>query len=77
MTAMSLKLPDDLAARLDAAAAKRGVSRSAFLRDVLESHLKKDDVPGSVADLAGDLVGCLRGASDLSSNASHLEGFGE
>ena len=77
MAGVSLKLPEDLATRLDAAAAKRGLSRSAFLREALESHLQKDDVAGSVADLAGDLVGCLQGPSDLSSNPSHLEGLGE
>ena len=77
MTTVSLKLPKELAARLNAEARKRGVSRSAFIRNVLGAFLTKPHVGGCVADLAGDLVGSVEGPRDLSSNPKHLDGFGE
>lgn len=32
--------------------------------------------PGSALELAGDLVGCIEGPGDLSTNPKYMEGFG-
>jgi predicted transcriptional regulator len=76
MTTVSLKLSDDLAARLDALAARRGVSRSQVMREALEALVHGRKRGAVVADLAADLMGRFEGPGDLSSNPEHLEGFG-
>jgi metal-responsive CopG/Arc/MetJ family transcriptional regulator len=77
MSIVSLKMPDELASRLTAAARRRGVSRSALLRDALESYLRLAGAgDGSAARLAGDLIGTVQGPRDLSDNPEHMAGFG-
>jgi hypothetical protein len=64
-------------ARLTTAARRRGVSRSALIRDALESFLGSGGPgDGSSADLADDLIGSLKGPCDLSHHPRHMEGFG-
>lgn len=78
MRAITLKLPDGLAARVSAAVRKRGVSTSALVREALEDRLgrEQDAQPGSCLDLARDLRGSLRGPADLSSSPTHPKGYG-
>ena len=78
MTTISVKVPVPLAARLAAAAAHRRVKKSRLLRDALEAALdgRRTRRPRSFAAIAGDLVGCVTGPTDLSSNPRHLRGFG-
>ena len=77
MSTVSLKMPEELLARLAAAARRRGVSRSAVVRDALESYLNPTaEGDGAAADLASDLVGSLEGPTDLSYNRKHMRGFG-
>jgi len=77
MSTVSLKMPDDLATRLAAAARQRGVTRSALVRDALESYLRRVGVrDGSAADLAKDLIGTVEGPRDLSTHPKHMKGFG-
>jgi Arc/MetJ-type ribon-helix-helix transcriptional regulator len=77
MKLLSLKLPDGLARKLAAAVKRRGAAKSDVVREALARYLA--DAPearrGSVLDLAGDLVGCVKDA-DLSSNPRHLDDFG-
>ena len=79
MKTLSLKLPESLAARLTAVARKRGQSKSAVVRAVLEDYLAASTrvAPGSCLELAADLAGCVAGPGDLSSNKKHLRGFGK
>ena len=78
MLTVSFKMPDELAARIAAAAGDRGVSRSALVRDAVESYLQELSTgKGSVAELAGNLVGAVKGPRDLSSHPKHMEGFGD
>jgi hypothetical protein len=79
MTTVTVKLPDQLAGRLSAAARKRSTTRSAVIREALEQHL--DDQIGprnspSCLDLISDLVGSVSGPADLSSNRRYLRGYG-
>ncbi|MDX1389212.1 MAG: ribbon-helix-helix protein, CopG family [Acidobacteriota bacterium] len=77
MSIVSLKMPEELATLLAAAARRRGVTRSAVIRDALESYLRRVGTGnGSAADVAGDLIGVVEGPRDLSSHPKHLKGFG-
>ena len=80
MKLLSLKLPDALAARLDAAARKRQASKSVLVREALEAYLANGGQPKGrrLLDLAGDLIGSLHGGpGDLAHNKKHLEGYGK
>ncbi|MCW1886635.1 ribbon-helix-helix domain-containing protein [Luteolibacter flavescens] len=80
MTSISLKIPDELASRLDAAALAQRTSRSAIIREALEEKLEslaRDNRP-SLLEQSLDL--CGSGASDigdLSSNPDHSLDFGK
>ena len=79
MTTMSLKLEEDLSARLAAVARRRGESRSAVAREALRAYL---DAAGKTAspsclELMADLAGCVSGPGDLSTNPNHMEGYGK
>ena len=72
---MSLKMPAPLMAKLEAAARKRGRSKSEVVRDCLDQGLDAHFCPKgpSCADLAGDLIGSVEGPGDLSTNKKYLE----
>jgi predicted transcriptional regulator len=78
MRTITLRLPDGLAARVSAAVRRRGVSTSALVREALEERLghERDKRAGSCLDLARDLRGSLVGPTGLSSNPTHLRGYG-
>ena len=67
---LTVKLSPRLAARLAATARKRGKTRSAVVREALESRLAREDL--SFLDLAWDCVGSIEGPGDLSTNKSYL-----
>ena len=79
MVGISLKMPEALAAEVAAVARRRGVSKSALIREAIERLLSSDgaDEPRSALDLARDLAGAFEGPEDLATNAKHMEGFGE
>lgn len=82
MKTISLKIPATLAARLDRAAEQRNESKSSLVRAALEQFFNdagasKPKPPVSALDLAGDVVGCVEGPGDLSTNAKYMDGFGE
>ena len=79
MKTISLRLPDSVAAQLALHARKLRRSKSAVVRDLLEETLDESNGKrrASCLDLAGDLVGCLQGAGDLSVNKKYMEGFGK
>ncbi len=78
MSALSLKLPLHLNAKLAATARKRGTTKSAVVREALESYLDGDNATlrGTLLELAPDLVGCLKGPRGLSYNKQHMKGYG-
>ncbi len=79
MKNVSLKLPDDLNARLERLAKRRGAAKSDIIREALESYLA-DGKHGrrlSIADLAADLVGSIEGPPDLATNPKYMRGFGK
>jgi len=80
MKTISLKLPPNLSAKLDHAASQRRQSKSEIVRAALEQFLNggsRTRRQVSALELAGDLVGCVEGPGDLSTNSKYMEGFGE
>jgi metal-responsive CopG/Arc/MetJ family transcriptional regulator len=75
MRTISLKIPDSLDRELDQLASERHTTRSAIMREAIKSLSKKKK--RSALDLAGDLVGCLHGPGDLSTNPKYMRGFGK
>lgn len=73
-----LRIPDDLEARLEALASRRGKTKSAIAREVLSKGVRsrrKDE--WSAFDLMRDQIGIVdTGIGDLASNPKHMEGFG-
>jgi Arc/MetJ-type ribon-helix-helix transcriptional regulator len=79
MKTVTVKLPETLAARLDAVAKRRRSSKSVLIRDALEAFLQDGQRAHNLScyELTSDLAGCLSsGVGDLSSNKEHLEDFG-
>ena len=79
MTTISLKVPDELLARMDAVASAKRTSRSALLREALEEKLEvvASKSSPSLYDRSADLCGKDHsGMGDLASNPKHLKGFG-
>ena len=66
MKTISLKLPDDVDARLEARAKAIGKSKSALTREALAKYL--DGTGGSEVR--------AKGPGDLASNNKHLRGYG-
>lgn len=79
MNTISLKLPDWLLDRLEAAARERGTTKSSLVRECLEQSLDARPARGKPTcyDLASDLAGSLKGLPrDLASNPKYMDGFG-
>jgi len=74
MRTVSFKLPEDLNDALDELARSRGASRSALVREALESLAKGKR--RSVTALAGKLVGSVEGPADLATHRRHMAGYG-
>ncbi len=74
MRTVSFKLPEELNDALNQLARSRGSSRSALVREALESLAKGKR--RTVTSLAGSLVGSVEGASDLATNRKHMSGYG-
>lgn len=78
MKPVSLKMPRHLAREVSEAARRRGVSRSALIREALEAFLRTERSTPSVSALsrAADLAGAFAGPEDLSANPDYMRGFG-
>ncbi len=79
MVGISLKVPEPLAAQIDATARERGLSRSALVRQAIQVFLSDEQAkrPGSALALVADLVGSCEGPEDLSVSKEYMRGFGE
>ncbi len=76
MKILTAKLPPDLETKLEAEAKRRGLKKSAVVREALAMYMTDTKKEYSCLDLAGDLAGCVSGPADLSTHKKHLEGFG-
>jgi Arc/MetJ-type ribon-helix-helix transcriptional regulator len=73
---LTVKLPEALAAKLDALVRRRGQSRSDIVREAIERAVGEGPGNESVYDLLQDLKGVGEGPTDLASNPKHMRGFG-
>jgi len=76
MTAVSVKLFEDLVRDVATEARRRGISKSPVIRDELQARLRRVHWPRTrvaCADLVGDLIGSLTGSADLSTNPRYLD----
>lgn len=72
------RLSPDERAQLDELKRATGESESGLIKRALRLvHEREVRGARSVLDVAGRIVGKRRGATDLSTNKTHLEGFGE
>ena len=78
MNTVSLKVPDPLAAAITETARRKGVSKSALIREALTEYLRRleTEQSGSALSRVADLDGILCGPEDLSVNQDYLEEFG-
>ena len=79
MRTISVKLPDELLARLARQAKARRVTKSWLVRKSLEKGLHEQPPAGAIScyDLARDLAGTVKGLpKDLADNPKYMEGFG-
>ncbi len=81
MKTMTVKLPDELAVRLEKRAKRLGVSKSAVVRRSIEATFRTAERAVEEEPSAYDLMkggfGCVSsGVGDLSTNPKHMEGFG-
>jgi len=103
MSLLSIDLPPDLDALLEAAAARRGATKADVAKTLIATGLANEPAatgavategtppqpqparprgprriprPGSALELAGDLVGCVEGPGDLSTNPKYMEDYG-
>jgi Arc/MetJ-type ribon-helix-helix transcriptional regulator len=75
MRTVSFKLPESLDDELTELARARRTSRSAIVREALQSVAKARR--RSVTAEAGSLVGSVDGPPDLASNPEHMAGYGK
>ena len=77
MKTISLKVPDEIDARLEARAKAIRKTKSELTREALAAFLEGEGSSGvSCLDLVRDLVGTAQGPGDLASNKKHLRGYG-
>ena len=78
MKTLSLKLSDELNARLARVSRDRGAAKSEVVREALEAYFAgaQNGSGVSCADLAGDLIGSVDGPADLAANPKHLRDYG-
>ena len=83
MSTLTIELPDDLAARLEAASAQTRVPPAQLVRAALEKALpapaadRPADGP-SLHERMKDFIGCFdSGVTDLATNPKYMEGFGQ
>lgn len=78
MFTLTVKLPEALAAKLEALVKKRGQKRSEVVREAIARAV--DEQSGgepSLYDLVKDLKGAAgKGPKDLASNPKHMRGYG-
>ena len=78
MKTVTLKLPPEIDAALEAVSVRRRTSKSAVLREALEKELARERSRPTVFDLIQDSIGCIESeVGDLATNPGHIEGYGQ
>lgn len=78
MVTLTVKIPEALAAKLDALVRRRGQRRSEIVREAIERAVAEPEhSQGNVLDMVADLKGVSKGPKDLSTNPKYMRGYGE
>lgn len=82
MRSLSLKVSENLDRGIADLAARRGISKSALIREAVSDLIARERAPEpnggkSFLALAEDLAGTLDGPEDLSTNPDYLNGYGQ
>ena len=79
MKTISLKISEELYHLLHQLSKKSGQNISSLIRETLNEYLISNNElnPSSFYIKARDLIGCLEGPVDLSSNEDYLQGYGK
>lgn len=78
MKSISVKIPDELAAKLAHVCKESGTAKSNVIRDALDAYFA-GHANGSrltCIELAANLVGSVTAPSDLATNPKHMRGYG-
>jgi predicted transcriptional regulator len=81
MTTVSLKLPEELNAKLEALARGRGVTKSSLMRAAIEELVSDKPSNGkrkrlNAYEAGRHIWGSVDGPGDLSTNPKYMEGYG-
>lgn len=77
-TTLTLKVPREMAQKLEAVSAKKRVSKSKIMRDALAVALREEKAEPTLYDLMKDGLGCFdSGVTDKSTNPKYMKGFGK
>jgi len=82
MSVLTCKLPLSLDDRLAELAKRRGVSKSALVREAIEAKIAREVIssrrrPANLIEALGESVGSIAsGKRDLARNKKHLAGYG-
>lgn len=76
MPTVTVKMPEELHARLEAEAARRHTSKSAVLREAF-AHRQTSSPKGSLYERAKHLIGSIDGPGNLSARSKKMERYGE
>ncbi len=78
MKTLSLKVPDDLDRQIEEVARRKGWSKSRLIRLAIAGYVPRGHRTSRISFVAraGDLIGCLSGPADLSTDPAHMKGFG-
>ena len=78
MTTFTLKVPDELAQKLEAVSARKRVSKSKIVREALALALRREKTPPSLYAAMKKGIGCISsGRNDLATHPMHLKGLGQ
>ena len=78
MKTLTVKIPEDMDAKLTSLATQQGQSKSEMVRIALEHIFMSNGQTNetSALDQIADLIGCVEGDKDLSYNKGHMKGYG-
>jgi hypothetical protein len=77
---LTFKVSPETGLALKAAAARKRISTSKYVRDLVENRLRREKPTKSLYDLMMEAgaIGCISsGKGDLSTNPKYMEGYGQ
>ena len=77
-TTLTLKVPQEMARKLEAVAKSKRVPKSQIMREAIDALLLQEKVKPSLLDRMKNRIGCITSnEGDLSVNPKRMEGYGQ